>query len=79
MDYQDKMWLYDIASALETGFDSVLPEDFTFLNEYVAAKIEQIPDQLITLVPYDQGEKTLNLIQNIWIRDFWESRKKLSS
>ena len=54
------------------------PEDFKTYNEFVEAKIKELPDHLIMLLPTEGGEETLHAVQIIWINEFWRSRKKLS-
>ena len=53
------------------------PEDFKTYNEFVAAKIKELPDHLIMMLPSEGGEETLQVVQILWINDFWQSRKNL--
>ena len=64
-----------------TNFEYALfganPEDFKTYNEFVAAKIEELPDHLVMLLPSEGGEETLQMVQVVWINDFWKSKKNL--
>jgi len=62
---------------LVAGAISTEPEDFKTYNDFVEAKVKDLPDYLVILLPTDGGPETLQMVQIVWINDFWKSRKKL--
>jgi hypothetical protein len=67
----------DRGTKFEYALFGANPEDFKTYNEFVAAKIEELPDHLVMLLPSEGGEETLQMVQVIWINDFWKSKKNL--
>ncbi len=55
------------------------PSQFDTYNDFVEAQVEEIPEYLLVLLPYSDGEYAFKKIQLEWIWDFWGSRKKLES
>lgn len=56
---------------------SVNPADFDTYNDYAAAKVEELPDHLVILLPTPGGQETLLAVQVIWLNDFLSDKKKL--
>jgi hypothetical protein len=55
------------------------PSHFESYTDFVKAQVEGIPEHLLVLLPYTEGDYVFKKIQLEWICDFWDSRKKLES
>jgi hypothetical protein len=55
------------------------PSHFKSYTDFVKAQVEGIPEHLLVLLPYTEGDYVFKKIQLEWICDFWGSRKKLES
>jgi hypothetical protein len=60
------------------GAAGLKAEDFKCYSDYVEAKVQELPDYLVILLPSDGGPQTLYMVQMDWLNDFWKSRKNLS-
>ena len=74
---EDKTSLNSPHSSLGWSGLSPKPEDFKSYNEFVAANVEDLPEHLIILLPYDGGSLALQVLQLTWLNDFWKGQKNL--
>ena len=67
------------------SFSTLLPQGGKFhqlgsdksYNDYVAGKIETLPDHLVILLPYEDSSMVFQIMQLTWMEDFWKGQKKL--
>lgn len=75
-DWRKTDFLFGDSGYREDHWEEKGPSCFDTYADFVRAQVEEIPEYLLVLLPYSDGQHAFKKIQLGWICDFWGSRKK---